>query len=183
MGWRLRRGLIGAAIVVAACTPSSAPPTSAPPTESAAAEVGNLPPGCQPIDLRSPAGDAVELTGIWIQDADEGRQPSKWWIRAFGDCVWGSGIYDAYTEDEFFVAESVQVLLGRMGSDFVIDGAIALVGPHPDFATSESFAEVRLLIEFDSEGEITLREDRAPGVQGARCPDPVGYCPAPLLLR
>ena len=180
----LRRALIGAALMVAACTSSSAPPTSAPPTESAAAEVGNLPPGCQPIDLRSPAGDAVELTGIWIQDADEGRQPSKWWIRAFGDCVWGSGIYDAYTEDEFFArADSVQVLLGRMGSDFVIDGAIALVGPHPDFGTSESFAEVRIIIDFDDDGQIMLREDRVPGVQGPRCPDAVGYCPLPLLLR
>jgi len=70
-----------------------------------------------------------------------------------------------------------------MGNDFVIAGTIVLLGPHPDFALPQFIAEVRLLIEFDAQGEITLREDRTPGVQGARCPDPVGYCPRPLLLR
>jgi hypothetical protein len=181
----LRRALIGAAIVVAACTPSSAPPTSAPPTASEAAEVGNLPSGCDPIDLRSTTGEAVELTGIWIQDANEGRQPSKWWIRAFGDCVWGSGTYDDYTEDAFLTrAASVQVLQGRMGNDFVIDGTIVLLGPgRPSLTVPQFIAEVRIIIDFDDDGQIMLREDRVPGVQGPRCPDAVGYCPLPLLLR
>jgi hypothetical protein len=180
----LRRALIGAAIVVAACTPSSAPPTSAPPTASEAAEVGNLPSGCDPIDLRSTTGEAVELTGIWIQDANEGRQPSTWWIRALGDCVWGTGIYDEYTDDEFLArAESVQVLRGRVGNDFGIDGTIVLLGPHPAFAVLQYHADVRIEIDIDADGRITLREDRVPGIQGPRCPDPVGYCPAPLLLR
>jgi len=181
---RLRRALIGAAIVVAACTPSPAPPTSTPPAESSAAEVGNLPPGCDPIDLRTTSGQTVDLNGIWIQDEIEGRQPSKWWIRALGDCVWGSGIYDTYTEDEFLSrSDSVQVLQGRVGNDFVIEGTIVLLGPHPAFAVLQYHADVRIQIDIDSDGGITLREDRVPGLQGPRCPDPVGYCPAPLLLR
>jgi hypothetical protein len=180
----LRRALISAAFVVAACTPSSAPPTSASPAESEAAGVSNLPSGCEPIDLRSPAGEAVDLNGIWIQDDKEGRLPSKWWIRTLGDCVWGSGIYDTYSEDEFSaVSFSVQGLQGRVGNDFVIDSTIVLLGPHPSFALPQIFAEVRLLIEFDPAGEITLREDRTPGVQGPRCPDPLVICPAPLFLR
>ena len=173
--------LLGAACVVAACTPSPALPTSAPPTESPAAEAGNLPPGCEPINLRSPAGEAVDLTGVWIQDEEEGRQPARWWIRALGDCIWGTGTYDVYTEDVH--ADSVQVLQGRVGNDFVIEGTIVLLGPHLSFATPEYFSEVRLLIEFDQASEITLREDRIPGVEGPRCPDPFLYCPAPLLLR
>ena len=178
--------LIGAACVVAACTPTPAPATSVPPTESPAAAVGNLPPGCEPIDLLSPAGEPVNLNGIWIQDDNEGRFPSKWWIQTLGDCIWGTGIFDDYTEDPLVahpMAESVQVLQGRVGNDFVIDGTIVLLGPQSSFQVPQYFAEVRLLIEFDSEGEITLREDRVPGVQGPRCPDPVGYCPLPLLLR
>ncbi|MEK6191445.1 MAG: hypothetical protein AABM41_03860 [Chloroflexota bacterium] len=178
------RALVVAACLVAACTPTTAPSSTVPPTESPAAEAGNLPPGCEPINLRSPAGEAVDLEGIWIQDEKEGRQPSTWWIRAFGDCVWGAGTYDVYTDDAFLArADSVQALQGRLGTDFVIDGTIVLLGPYPDFAVPQSFAEVRLLIEFDEAGEITLREDRVPGLQGPRCPDPVGYCPPPLLLR
>jgi hypothetical protein len=181
---RLRRAFIGAAIVVAACTASPALPTSTPPTETAGAEVGNLPPGCEPIALRSPAGEAVDLTGIWIQDENEGRQPSKWWIRTLGDCIWGTGLYETYTEDEFLSrSDSVQVLQGRVGNDFVIEGTIVLLGPHPAFAVLQYHADVRIQIDIDADGGITLREDRLPGLQGPRCPDPVGYCPAPLLLR
>lgn len=181
----LRRALISAACVVAACTPSPAPPTSTPPTESVPAEVGNLPPGCDPIELRSTSGQTVDLDGIWIQDEEDGRQPSKWWIRSFGDCVWGSGIYDDYTEDAVLArAASVQVLQGRIGNDFVIDGTIVLLGPgRPVITTPQFTAEVRIIIDFDDDGQVMLREDRVPGVQGPRCPNPVGYCPLPLLLR
>lgn len=178
------RALVVAGLLAAACTPLPAPPTSVLPTESPATAVGNLPTGCEPIDLRSPAGVVVDLSGIWFQDEEGSARPAKWWIRAFGDCIWGSGTYDDYTEDEFLArAESVQVLQGRVGNDFVIDSTIVLLGPHPSFAVLQYVAEVRLLIEFDPAGEVTLREDRIPGVLGPRCPDPVGYCPAPLLLR
>jgi hypothetical protein len=176
-----RRALLGVACLIAACTPSAAPSSSVRSTASPVAEAGNLPAGCEPIHLRSPAGEAVDLTGIWIQDEDEDRLASTWWIRALGDCVWGSGISDNYSEDPR--PDSVQVLQGRVGNDFVIDGTIVLVGPPPFFVVPQFFAEVRLLIEFAPEGEITLREDRIPGIQGPRCPDAVGYCPAPLVLR
>lgn len=178
------RALIGAACLVAACTPTPAPPASAPPTESPAAAVSNLPTGCEPIDLRSPAGEPVDLNGIWIQDDQESRQPSKWWIRTLGDCIWGTGIYDDYTEDPLFALSfSVQGLQGRVGNDFVIDSTIVHLGPHPALALPQYLAEVRLLIEFDASGEITLREDRIPGVEGPRCPLSFNLCPAPLVLR
>ena len=147
--------------------------------------VGNVPSGCEPIDLRSPAGQTVDLNGIWIQDEKEGRRPAKWWIQTFGDCIWGSGTYDDYTEVEFLArADSVQVLQGRIGNDFVIEGTIVLLGPsHAQIVVLQRHAEVRLLIEFDDDGQIMLREDRVPGVRGPRCPNPDGYCPLPLLLR
>jgi hypothetical protein len=181
----LRRALIATACVVAACTPTPEPATSVPATESPAAAVGNLPSGCEPIDLRSPAGEAIDLNGIWIQDEEPSARPAKWWIQAFGDCIWGSGTYDDYTEDEFLArADSVQVLQGRMGNDFVIEGTIVLLGPsHARIVVLQRHSEVRLVIDFDGDGQITLREDRVPGVQGPRCPDPAVYCPLPLLLR
>ena len=178
------QALLGAACVIAACTPTPAPPTPVPPTGSPAAEAGNLPPGCEPINLRSPAGEPVDLNGIWIQDEKGGGRPAKWWIRTFGDCIWGTGIFDDYTEEDFFArADSVQGLQGRVGNDFVIDSTIFLLGPYPTFAVPQLLAEVRLLIEFDPAGQVTLREDRIPGVQGPRCPEPLAVCPQPLLLR
>jgi hypothetical protein len=180
----LRRALISAAFVVAACTPSSAPPTSASPTESEAAGVSNLPSGCEPIELRSPAGEPVNLNGIWIQDDQEGRFPSKWWIQTLGDCIWGTGIFDDYTEDPLVSHPmAVQGLQGRVGNDFVIDSTIVLLGPRPTLAIVQTLAEVRIIIDFDPAGEITLREDRILGVQGPRCPEPQTLCPQPLLLR
>jgi hypothetical protein len=177
------RALIGAACVVAGCTPSAAPQTSVPPSETPA-EVSNLPPGCEPIELRSPAGEPVNLNGIWIQDDNEGRFPSKWWIQTLGDCIWGAGIFDDYTEDPLVAHPmAVQGLQGRVGNDFVIDSTIVLLGPRPTMALPQTLAEVRLLIEFDPAGQVTLREDRIPGVQGPRCPDPLVVCPQPLLLR
>ena len=182
MPWLL--ALIGAAGVVAACTPTPAPATSASPTESPAAEAGNLPPGCEPIDLLSPAGEPVNLNGIWIQDDNEGRFPSKWWIQTLGDCIWGTGIFDDYNEDPLVSHPmAVQGLQGRVGNDFVIDSTIVLLGPRPTMALVQTLAEVRLLIEFDPAGQVTLREDRIPGVQGPRCPEPLAVCPQPLLLR
>jgi hypothetical protein len=176
------RALVGAAFLASACTPTPAP-SSVPPTESPSA-VGNLPTGCEPIDLRSPAGEPVDLNGIWIQDDEESRQAAKWWIRTEGDCIWGTGIFDDYTEDPLFALSfSVQGMQGRVGNDFVINSTIVLLGPHPTFARPQYVAEVQLLIEFDAADQITLREDRIPGVQGPRCPDPLVLCPAPLVLR
>lgn len=176
--------LVGSACLLAACTPASGPPTSVVPTESPAAAVSNLPTGCEPINLLSPAGEPVDLNGIWIQDDKEGRLPSKWWIQTLGDCIWGTGILDDYTEDPLFALSfSVQGLQGRVGNDFVIDSTIVLLGPRPTMALPQTLAEVRLLIEFDPAGQVTLREDRIPGVQGPRCPEPLAVCPQPLLLR
>jgi len=108
----------------------------------------------------------------------------KWWFRTLGDCIWGTGISDAYTEDAFLRRpDFVQGLQGRVGNDFVIDGTIVLLGPLSSFALPQFFAEVRIIIDFDDDGQVILREDRTPGVQGPRCPDPISFCPAPLLLR
>jgi len=175
------QALLGAACVVAACTPTAAPSSTVPQTESPAAEVGNLPPGCDPIDLRSPDGQAVDLNGTWIHGGEGGGTPATWWIRTVGDCIWGTGIFDDYTEggpgDQ---PDSVQGLQGRMGDDFVIDSTIVFLGPD---AVLLYPAEVRIIIDFDDDGQIILREDREPGVEGPRCPDAANYCPPPLVLR
>jgi hypothetical protein len=79
--------------------------------------------------------------------------------------------------------DHVQHLRGHIGTDFVIEGEIVLLGQTGFFMAAPIYAPVQLLIEFEDGGEIVLREDRAYGVQGPRCVDTAGYCLRPLVLR
>ncbi|RPH35570.1 MAG: hypothetical protein EHM90_03950 [Chloroflexi bacterium] len=148
--------------------------------------MSGLPPGCKPIDLRGPDGVRIELDGAWMRVL-EGGDPMTWWIRTQGGCVWGSGqIEDVPPQGEFGTRpDQVQSFSGVIGSDFVITGEILALGPVPAGApgTATPFSPLRMLIEFGDDGEITLSEDREPMVPGPRCPDPLAYCPAPLVLR
>jgi hypothetical protein len=177
--------------VLTACTsapssPASSAAGSGAPSPSAVAAVE-----CPPIELRLPNGSLIDLSGIWIQDAGPGALQMKWWIRSLGDCFWASGIADPYTDDEFLSrVDSVQTMRGTVRDDFTVDGTVVLLGRHHPFLSPSYSSDVRLLIDIDEGGEatpgdpeITLREDREPGVQGPRCPDPVAFCPAPLVLR
>ncbi|HJT63462.1 MAG TPA: hypothetical protein VJ839_01680 [Candidatus Limnocylindria bacterium] len=126
------------------------------------------------------------LDGRWVE-ADDVGAPMTWWIRTQGDCVWGNGqIEDVPPPGEFGARpDHVQSLSGRIGLDFVITGEILNLGALPPGqpGSLSPFSPLRMIIEFDDAGEITLHEDREPMVRGPRCPDPVGYCPDPLVLR
>jgi hypothetical protein len=109
-----------------------------------------------------------------------------WWIRTQGDCVWGAGYMEDPPPEGTFEArpDHVQSLSGVLESDFVLTGEILLLGALPTFAGNQPrYSPLRMFIEFDETGEVLLREDREPGISGLRCPDPGGYCPAPLLLQ
>lgn len=183
---RLTVALIPAGLlVVAACTPATAPSPSAQPSASASnAGGGPLPAGCEPIELVTTEGERLELDGIWVQDEEEERRPMTWWIRTSGDCLWGTGTADNIPSDlEDRRPDDVQNLTGTLRRNFTIASEIVWLGTHPGHATVQYYAEVDLIIEPDADGVITLREDREPGVEGPRCPEPVAFCPAPLLLR
>jgi hypothetical protein len=185
-----RSRLLLAAGVLLASACSSGPPSAAPSAlvESASAEptsppATGLPAGCNDIDMRVPStGEALDLEGTWFVDPADGI-PATWWTQPFGDCIWGTGIYDEIPEGFTAEAASVQTMQGTINNDFTIDSTVVLLGLHPEFVTPDLFAEVHWRIEFDDAGSVTLVEDREPGVAGPRCPDPVGYCPAPLVLR
>jgi hypothetical protein len=104
-----------------------------------------------------------------------------WWVESFGDCFWATGFTDDY--EESFQADAVQTIRGTIRDDFTIDGTAVLMAPHVSYFQPQKAAALTVLVEFDDAGEISLREDRQPGVQGPRCHDPSLYCVAPLLLR
>lgn len=191
------RGLLAAVlatIVLAGCVgePVGSPSPSTSPTSTRPIS-GHLPPGCEPIDLRSRDGQPIDLTGAWT-----GRQsvagffqsPTETtFIRQVGDCVWAA-IMDAefrsdpnYVGDFDLPAGNLGTMRGQVTTDFVIEGELVSIrfgSPLPPAV----FVQVRLLIEFE-DGRILLREDRIPGV-GPRCYSfPTGgelFCPIPVIL-
>jgi hypothetical protein len=189
----VRGGWLGVAAVTitllgSGCARSPAVPVDVTPapTETPAPAAGNLPPGCAPIDLRAPSGERIELDGTWTEVGTTG-QLMTWRIRTQGNCVWGAGsIEDAPPEGALDARPAdVQSLAGVLQSDFVITGEIILLGADPPGVplNQPPYSPLRMFVEFDEAGEILLREDREPGASGLRCPEPSGYCPAPLLLR
>jgi hypothetical protein len=125
----------------------------------------------------------VVLNGVWREDTE--TTPMIWWIRTQGNCLWGAGIDGDIPADGGFPVRphEIQSLDGRIGSNFVITGEIIWLGPGEVGAPPlPSSAPLRMHIEFGEAGQITLREDREPGVTGLHCPDPSGYCPDPLVL-
>jgi hypothetical protein len=183
---RLVVSLAVACIVLAGCSSSGQPSSSGVPSPSAGASeagAGALPEGCEPITLLDPSGTAVQLDGFWLEDEPpDGAPRMQWWIRVLGDCVWGSGSVTAI-EIPPMQHGDVQVLRGRLGTDYVIDGEIVLLGVSDAFRSDPVYAPVRMLIEFDDDNAVVLREDREPGETGPRCVDPVLACLRPLVLR
>jgi hypothetical protein len=182
---RILRVALLAASLIAGCSQASPQPSAASDPASPRAStgpVGNLPEGCEPIELRSPSGERVDLDGIWVQDAAGNTQAMKWWLWSFGDCLWGAGRNENYSEEPFASADQVQAFRGTIRDDFTIETEMVLLAPHRPTETPIREAEVRILISIDEDGGITLREDREPGAIGPRCLTS-SFCPAPLVLR
>jgi hypothetical protein len=150
--------------------------------------VTGLPPDCEPIELRDTTGARIVLDGQWIEvSSPDTSQLSTWWIWTLGTCVWGAGQVDreVRTGDPFSTPDQIQSLTGQISSDFTITGDLVWLGPLPPGAPGSPlrYAPLRMLIEVDESGQILLREVREPGVRGPHCPDPLSFCPDPLVLE
>jgi hypothetical protein len=172
--------LLGAALL-GACLPTtqSSPSAEASASVSASA-VGNLPPGCEPIELRAPSGERIDLNGTWLENAE--GAPMTWRIKTEGNCIWGAGFVESIPYYDAADSGNIQTLRGHIGSDFAIDGEIVLLGPEVNFLRPPIFAPVQFLIEFGDAGQVILRENREPGVPGPRCVEPTMSCLRPLVL-
>jgi hypothetical protein len=184
---RLAAGLIVAALVGCASPANTQSPSAGvgSPAESGEPDAGNLPAGCEPIELRGPDGSPVELDGTWIDQSRDDAGQLTWWIRTEGDCLYGAATVDEVPEEgESMNPGTVLLYTGTIRPDFTIDGPMLHVGPVPAHAPLVPiYADVRLLIEFTDAGGIELREDRVPGVVtgGIRCIEQ-SFCFPPLIL-
>jgi hypothetical protein len=84
--------------------------------------------------------------------------------------------FSGYTAD-------VQIISGRIGSDFTIEGENVRLGPPASFLNETIYSPMRLFIEVSNEGEVVLREDRVLGVEGPRCLGSTSCLPVLVLHR
>lgn len=188
-GKRGLRAAILAASLLAGCVaePVGSPSPSTLPTSSPPIS-GQLAPGCEPIDLRGPDGQPVDLTGAWRSPPDIGfffgSRAETTWMRQIGDCV-AAAILDEKFRTNPDVTGSIGTMRGRITSGFVLEGELVAVRFDPGYLSEPAdLAPIRFLIEWDANGRILLREDRDPRVGGPRCySTPLGRnCPPPVIL-
>ena len=179
------RSLVVAAVMAAltACASDPAAPGASPsyaePLPSLNPARG-LPPGCETIDLRGPTGERIDLTGEWAGSGELAHSIERAWLSQIGDCVYGSVLGGAFLRDAAPEAYLVN-LSGRIGSDFRIEFEVVMVFQDTQFAYGQ-YSAVPMVIEWDAEGRIQLREDREPGDVASRCVEsPRLSCPNPVI--
>ncbi|MGH2488984.1 MAG: hypothetical protein ACRDFR_05150, partial [Candidatus Limnocylindria bacterium] len=178
--------LLAGTLAACSTSPSAAPSdTAAGDPSQAASAIAPSRGGCDPIDLRAPDGTTLNLTGEWGGGewfATPGTG-ERTFILQIGDCVWASITDDQFRDDPQPNASMLAQFSGRLAPDFSISGDLVALLRWVDpftYGELEPLVPVRLLVEFDSDGRVVLTEDREPGVEGPRCPNPVMWCPAPL---
>lgn len=100
-------------LVLAACTGGSTPIPSASPGPAASTPVA-AGAACAPIDLRSPSGARVDLTGTW-----RGGQ-NVVYVRQVGGCVWWISLSDFPGQE--LGAQVMVMFRGDLSSDFTLQG-------------------------------------------------------------
>ncbi len=177
------RRLVVAAVMAAltACASAPASPSASPSHAEPVASFNpgrGLPPGCETIDLRSPSGERIDLTGEWAGGGALAYSVERAWLNQIGDCVYGSVLGGAFVRDGDVEARLTN-LSGRIGSDFRIEFEVVMVFQDTQFAFGE-YSGIVMVIEWDAEGRIQLREDREPGDVASRCVSQVA-CPNPVI--
>ena len=171
----MRRILLTAALAVfvTACGPSTSPSFPAFPSGSAGASstpaFADLPVGCQPLDLRSPTGEAVDLTGQWAGSGHLVGQEDTAWLIQLGDCVEGSVDSTELPSDLGSDIVRRTNLIGHVASDFRVNFDVIILDQPPGAQRFAEFSTMVMLIEWDADGQLRLREDRERGTEANRC--------------
>lgn len=141
---------------------------SASPSASAnASPVGSSEPAppaaCAALDLRTPSGDALALTGLW-RSPDGGN----YYLRQAGSCVWFTGLSPGTgAPGRLGVTGWTNVFLGTLHSDFTLQGEWADVPWGRDTGVGELTWNVDVA-EVASQEAITLQVAEVTGGFGGQ---------------
>jgi hypothetical protein len=127
-------------LVLAACTNGSTPNPSAS-TGPVASNPASAVAACAPLDLRSPSGARVDLTGTW-----RGGQ-NVHYVRQEGGCVWWISLSDFPGQE--VGAQVMAMFRGELSSDFTLRGEWMSV-VRPPFISDPRHGIVVFEIEFET---------------------------------
>lgn len=146
--------------------------------------MSGLPPACAPIDLRSPDGGVVDLTGVWAGSSRIAGIAETAQLLQMGDCVYASvrgenSIYSiAGIETR---AEILTILVGHLRPDFAVEFEVLVVS-QPVWNGIAEYSSMVMLVDWDdATGQILLREDREPGTMAQRCLVDREFCTVPVV--
>jgi hypothetical protein len=171
-------------IVLGACGSGPQPSAIASGSPEAAASADpvsdGMPPGCTSIDLRAPSGEVVDLTGEWAGDGVLTGDNEVASLSQIGDCVYGTVSGRSLFGDPPGAYQVSTVLRGRIAHDFTIAFEVVVVKQAPFLGFAE-YSEVPMLVDWDEDGRIFLKEDREPGITAPRCVPLSVPCLDPVL--
>lgn len=122
-----------------------------------AVETPSPPPACPDIDLRSPSGEPLDLSGTW-----HGDDNAYWLFFQVGECVWATAT-DVYFGDSY----TVQTLRGRLLTDLTVPVEFAYAG------LFTGYGHATLQIAFGGSGGETLYLRKVGGCTASE----VSQCP------
>ena len=135
--------------VVTACAASGSPPSPGPTAPLATPEVQHE---CEDVELRSPGGDIVFLSGRWIGSGDPNAlpRPSVYQIRQTNNCIVWVGL--SAEEGEALGESWLESFSGYVRPDFTVvghwdelpDGGRGSVTVGIEFVTADGQEEVEL---------------------------------------
>lgn len=127
---------------------ASGAPTQAP-SPAAEAELTD----CPPVDLRSPAGNPVNLTGTWYGS----DSTVVYYLTQKGSCVWWAGGFATSETSPDFVYGGLggytSVFTGNIKTDFTVEGTWVTVRARGLLIDAGQSGTMILQIEFAGEGE------------------------------
>jgi hypothetical protein len=123
IGHRWRPALPFLTVVLVACGNPAA--SSTPSSETSAQPSGSSAERCPWIDLRTPAGDTIDLNGAWVTEK-EGTRGGIYYFRQVGSCFWFVGGFPGDDDEAVEIAGELGFVTvafhGRLSEDFGISG-------------------------------------------------------------
>ncbi|HEV7200094.1 MAG TPA: hypothetical protein VGO32_04750 [Candidatus Limnocylindria bacterium] len=119
--------------------------------------------------MRSPTGDRVDLTGTWAGTGYLAGDDEVAWLLQLGDCVYGTVTSAELNSESGSEIARRSNLAGRVAADFKVDLDVIILDQPPGAFSFAEYTTMAMLIEWEEDGRIRLREDRERGVEAIRC--------------
>jgi hypothetical protein len=109
------------------------------------------------------------LTGTWAGTGYLVGDDEVAWLMQLGDCVYGTVTSAELNSESGSKIVRRTLLSGRVAPDVAIPLDVVIVSQPGGAHRFAAYSTMTMLIEWEEDGRIRLREDRERGVEAARC--------------